>query len=1130
MAATTESTTPFRCRDALERIFKGTRRSSKELHEHCKDFYDIPVLALLRFDFQSILYMCLHSGRRLAILERQAQGRCRMVFDFRYYRNDKHSTQYHVTDEIVYWVIDKHTKALVLETGDVDLVPKTGQATKKMKTHQVLSMFKDGCEPQTTREMKEFLMANPHVHIFYEICSHPLTEWLMFRGEFPFKPENEKIVAFAKSDLSLGYRIMAPPKKTKYDGPPEWMKKVEHEEPVLPTLNQANRRSAVSVKLKGLTLAHSLNVISLSEMQDLSKALTRTCGAMWMSFDEEKHVRHIVYVDEKTKMFKIELKCNNNTFNDTQWTLLFDFLERAGEKMAEKKQHILAPVLEKLRAFMGGKPNSWETCYKQLSMITKKHKIFTFCDDDSTLHALKCPLAGWGASKGGREYGRGVMLHTLANYTLTGISNSKFVFTNLSNYFNYKVSVLIPDKDDVVLHELAHDWLSHPLSYTSIHIRHSIITLKYQAPIGTMGMVGLLNKRGTENANIILDLWTALAQHYVTDFQVDISSLYQFSLSQVAFTIVWNRLRQKGGHLYHSIEQMHQHTEYMLRPFCKGGFSYSCKDQVVQGHPLCLEDEGMEIASSLQEYDLTSSYGFSGKSSSSACGFGVIFTPDSGRVGQRHVSFEYMATMYTIWKWTMKDGPQLVSVYSNFSPLGIFYIGKYPIDLVGIFDDGTVEMVQFDGHYIHGDYNNPGCKKSPTYVNQQTRQEVEAKTIARDEAIVRWMKQISHTKIKYSIYTDCCHPEYNRACLKRHFKDIPELKKLIVGFDRLDGSLECFDPQEFTFLAIVEGHCNKINPHYPIGPIFNMDKDNSKTPTLSEGKMLLTADYYAYLKSKFDFQVDTIEWIVYYKKCHILPQVFDEMLHMRQKYAHVKSKAGIVKSAINYACGYFGLNSDKPLKTTAKVSHRAPRRYNVYIHDVEPLQGIFSGWELLIVKTTGKPKTSKFMCSQPFVLFVSIVEYGKLRLNQALQCLQKYLRPTAFRLLYSNVDNMIFALSTDTLEEALQCEQLQPEFKLEWEGTWCSTGEPGQLKLEWKILSDADWKFVTPMKMFYSALALNQGETSSFSKTCAYKGLGSERSFALGLNMLKKEPIQVEQVRRVDKLANTLVKSVMYCS
>jgi hypothetical protein len=44
----------------------------------------------------------------------------------------------------------------------------------------------------------------------------------------------------------------------------------------------------------------------------------------------------------------------------------------------------------------------------------------------------------------------------------------------------------------------------------------------------------------------------------------------------------------------------------------------------------------------------------------------------------------------------------ICTVYSNFSPSGLFYLDKYPADLVVIFDNGQMQVYQFDSHFVHG--------------------------------------------------------------------------------------------------------------------------------------------------------------------------------------------------------------------------------------------------------------------------------------------------------------------------------------------------------------------------------------------------------------------------------------------
>ena len=502
----------------------------------------------------------------------------------------------------------------------------------------------------------------------------------------------------------------------------------------------------------------------------------------------------------------------------------------------------------------------------------------------------------------------------------------------------------------------------------------------------------------------------------------------------------------------------------------------------------------------------------------SAKGFGVTFTPEKGRIGRRHFSYEYMSVMYAIYM--SMNNRTIHSVYSNYSPLGNFCVKKYPLDLVVIFEDGGVELVQFDGHYVHGDWRNPTCSPDQTsYIDGKTRQQCEEKTKERDQNIYNWMchmnRKLGWEKFTYHVMTDCCSNNFTRAKLKKEFRDTLELKNLIKGMDTLDGTLDCVDFDDFTFFAIVNGKCTQNLKK--LGPIFTSDNNN---PTATEGRLLLTSDYYQYLKKDFNFQVESVEWIVYYKRCKDLPVVFEELLQRRQNSAHIKSKSGIVN-----ACGYFGLNSDKKMKTLARVTHRGPAKPNPLVHTIEPIDQICNNFEIMIVKTARRPAAKRYLTTLPFVLFVGIVEYGKLRLNQALQCLQTYLRPTAFRLLYSNVDNLVFAMSTDTFEEAVEDPFEQFLFEIDW--TNFSGPNPGQLKLEWDMRSDTDWKFVSPMRMFYSVTSSNPN-IEGHSKTCAYKGLESNAAYELAVKRLNNYRTQVEQTRRVDKLAGIATKKVIY--
>ena len=1114
--ATQGTMSPFLCHDAIKQVFKWRRNGIKKFTQQFSAILDQPVVDLVKSNFAAIYQLSVQSGTRLVIIEKQNNHMKRLLVDLRHHQDIS------FTKNVLYWLIDINTKELLLQTQDPNRLPKVIEQHKS----ETFQLFPDGENPQTLDELrttcsKYNLLKNTHV--WFQVCfsNNCLMPWLI--EEHNFEPPKYEVVAYCKSDLTIGYRFKEKVKKNKKTFMPGWM--LQDEEDDIPTLEHANRRSSVNVKLTGLNLALCLNVINHEEFKAISLALSRTCGAIWLSFDDQNHPRHIVYLDSCNHEFKADFKCNDAIYTDLQWNQFFNAVEKAAEILKNKKTDILYPIMSKLEPFVKSRfSNPFEKCFKQLKLIINKHRIFTFCDDDQSLHAIKGPLAGWLGKKNAKKYGKGVSLKTMANYSVTALYSPTFVYINLSTYFNYKMSTFNHTKDDAVLWELGQQWHSledSSLEWPSPIIKHSATTLKHQPKVNGTPMLTYLKTRGLRNTNLIIHLWESFTEYYMTSFNYDVSSSLHTSTSQVAFNIVWNRMREKSGPLCHALEQMHPHTEYILRPFCKGGFSYSCMDKVFQGEPLA---EGMEIASSIKEFDLTSSYGFSGKSMSAAKGFGVSFSPEYGRTGNRHVSFEYMATMYAIYK--MMQVKPIHSVYSNYSPLGTFCVGKYPIDLVVIFQDTSIELIQFDGHYVHGHYSDPTCMPDQdSYVNGKTRQECEAKTETRDKHITNWMVRMNSfrtptSQLHYSVIRDCCSKNFSRQKLKEAFNTIPELHQLVSGMDKLNGSLDCLDLQDYTFFAIVKGKCLQVPNH--LGPIFST---NHLHPTMSEGRMLLTSDYYAYLKKEFAFQVESIEWIIYYKRCHVLPTVFEELLQLRQQNANIKSKSGIVKSIINYACGYFGLNSDKTVKTVARVSHRGPQRFNMFVHQVEPLKEVCNGFDILIIKTFKKPNAKKYLSVMPFVLFVGIVEYGKLRLNQALQCLQTYMRPTSFRLLYSNVDNLVFAQSTDTFKEAFRHPHMQIPF--EFESSEFFGSEPGQLKLEWEMNSSTGWKFVSPMKMFYSVTAENN-DMQGFSKTCAYKGLDNSEAFQVALNKLHHISVYIEQMRRVDKLANTAMKPVVY--
>jgi len=290
--------------------------------------------------------------------------------------------------------------------------------------------------------------------------------------------------------------------------------------------------------------------------------------------------------------------------------------------------------------------------------------------------------------------------------------------------------------------------------------------------------------------------------------------------------------------------------------------------------------------------------------------------------------------------------------------------------------------------------------------------------------------------------------------------------------------------------------------------------------------MLLTSDYYRYLVDHFDFQVTSVPWISYYRRCNDLPRVFRHLVDMRTALPKDSSAAGFLKSVVNYACGYFGLHRSKKPYCKAKITHKLPKTYNVYKNEAIPLPD-FDNKDLYIVKSKYPTAHLKNKSVTPLLHFVGIIEYGKLQINRAIHIFQRHLRPTAFRILYSNVDNLIVACSADSFEDAL----LDPSpagleaFAREWLPLANQPG-PGKFKLEWMVPSGHGWKFVTPFCMFYSLTT--EDDSSAKHKSLGLKGLVSHDVFKIAYDLWRKERVTMQVVKRKDKLAGTDTHLVTY--
>jgi len=99
------------------------------------------------------------------------------------------------------------------------------------------------------------------------------------------------------------------------------------------------------------------------------------------------------------------------------------------------------------------------------------------------------------------------------------------------------------------------------------------------------------------------------------------------------------------------------------------------------------------------EYDFTSAYGFSASNALIPLGFCTGFLQPQGSLVLsktdtyiRHKSFEFKAVYYMLCQIKAQH-PNIRTVYSNFSPMGLFYVDKYPADLVIIYNVGDLTFI-----------------------------------------------------------------------------------------------------------------------------------------------------------------------------------------------------------------------------------------------------------------------------------------------------------------------------------------------------------------------------------------------------------------------------------------------------
>jgi len=809
-----------------------------------------------------------------------------------------------------------------------------------------------------------------------------------------------------------------------------------------------NRHTSIYIQDQGLNLAKRIGIISQQEFLALSKSMAKFCGFFTFKTRNKKgewELEEIVYSDFLTSCSSFS-KCNLNQF--------FNLIESRAPIINQLKVKCLSFLFKRLAKFTSSANSVYKKCFFYLKQFCSKFKCFTFGTDDFIMHALKLPMAIYYREKFPTSK-RSVFLKCSKGNDILALSYKHLVIANINQIVG-TISNSNPTMTCDILKQTILMW-----------------TGNYE--------------------NDLAALYCGVNDFCLQHFDLDLTTLAFLSMANISNLIFWNLYIKNcnGSWLVHPIEQTLNYNVGKLREYCKGGYSFSAKREIICGDLIDPLNPATN-AKSLINLDIVASYGFAASNINAACGFGSTFVNGQRlESSQRYKFFEFRAVFYTIYTWEILEKKQIRVVYSNYTSCGVFYIGKYPIDLVAIFQDGSLEIVQFDSAFCHG----CNCCNLPSYASGKTKQELMTRTRDRDQFTLKWIKDTG-VKAKYRICTDCCNPLFKKSFLDFQFKTVPELKRLISGYSSIiSNNLENVH-SEITFIAIAE-----LEENFPTF---------LASTTFEKKKLLLTSDYYNYIKINCPkLKIINVEWVIFYKKDYIFNTVYKHLLNGRE--SSLENVKQFYKNVINLSCGYFGTNLAKGNARTLRITNNTPANFNLNNYSIITLEP--NSQDLYIIKTnlTGqKLKNLSSASSFSLIHFAMIIEYGKMRLEKIFNFYYTYFKPDSFKILYAHIDSTILVFSTDTIEEAVKSYHQFVQYKSQIFGA----SIPGNLKIVWHVKSTDKWSFVTCRQSSYALLTDN----FSTSKMPNISNTHAKTVYEAQQKLLANEKCTIDQKRRKNKL------------
>ena len=931
------------------------------------------------------------------------------------------------------------------------------------------------------------------------------------------------VEALPSSNYGLKFRL----KKSRAPNKAECNGGKEEEEaplPPEPSLLQSCRSSCVKIERSGLNLAYDLGLLNREERKKISQQLARTAAAFVVQYGKPTAPRSntrtpkwLTYADITcTHTEEIDFAQPASSQRATCFARWLWQVKRPA--LVNARRAILQDLLSKLKQFPMHSGSLYKKCKLELERRVQEQHYVMFCKDDTDLHHLRGFVAEMFYSCEENQKKK-IQLRLTSRNDLVALTCPDFRVVNLKQYLDL-------DEDPVWKPALT------------------------RAPRNDEDWA----QAGEKLAGLVVNSWLCLGGYLLKEFDHELHSTSYAGTAFLSSKAAESKFLADSSPLQQGREKLKPYYAKLLRQSLRGGFHFSARLLLYSGAELAFGPEHVsepifcpgpggerERVASLHEYDVNSSYGFSASSALLPGGFCVGFVAENFAMDQRGFSspasggallkrpdnfrsetYEFRAVYCTLQKILEASGPSIRSVYSNFHPRGLFSIDKCYADLAVIFEDGKLELFNFDPAFTHGCNV---CPELKSYVGRQSHYQVMHRTEERDKTIRQWTSGCPAGNVSYQTVSDCCH--LSKATLDAEFLGRPELQHLqqscphqraLSGEDFLEWLKQHRNDRNFTYIAWIEGAVpeDKRQGSTPLllHPRVNNPRGQELGRATGDSAALVTRDYLEYLQDKFDFRVSAVSAALFFGVDRRTNEVYGEVSALRCSTSGPVEK-NFLKKVLNLSLGFTALNSEKGPRPkyyfgTLPAQFGDTSKYHVLSDLGVTERGEYD--PLFVVqhrRGAGSWRRPSKLGYLPF--YATVIERGRMRLAEFIVFLQSYLPPHTFRLLFCNTDNLQFVCSAADWESLVSPERAE-EFQREKSGLISSEKVPGLFKPEWHVLPP--FKYVTAAQQNWCVWS----DHFLAHKWSGLSRLTAGQPFDLSCKMLRDEPFCVEQLRRLDKV------------